>query len=148
MSDLVTSAPVSGAENCFKYADLQLRVMAAMIDGLFYLAMNLIEYLLVSTSIIVKDSSIFNAITMLAGIIYECGFLASSWMATPGMRAVGIKIVDYNGNRISLGRAFVRYLSQFLSMLILMIGFLMIGFDRRCQGLHDKIAKTLVIIEK
>jgi uncharacterized RDD family membrane protein YckC len=49
------------------------------------------------------------------------------------------------GQRISVFRANVRYWSKLLSALILDIGFIMIAFTKRKQGLHDIIAGTLVL---
>jgi uncharacterized RDD family membrane protein YckC len=80
--------------------------------------------------------------------LYESLLLSSSWMATLGMKAVGIKILDYSYERISFGRAVGRYFAQWLSGILLGIGFLMIAFTPRKQGLHDKIAKTLVIYSR
>jgi len=64
--------------------------------------------------------------------------------ATYGKMAVGIKVTDQAGRRIGLGRANVRFWSKILSALLLFLGFLMVAFTARKQGLHDKIAGTLV----
>ena len=53
--------------------------------------------------------------------------------------------MDENGERISFGRANGRYWSKILSAFILCIGFLMAGFTKKKQGLHDIIAGTLVV---
>ena len=58
--------------------------------------------------------------------------------------AVGIKVGDQNGEQISFGNALGRYFSKILSALILLIGFMMVGWDEKKQGLHDKIAGTFV----
>jgi uncharacterized RDD family membrane protein YckC len=51
-----------------------------------------------------------------------------------------------DGSPIGYGRAALREVfGKFLSTLLLGIGYLMVAFDDRKQGLHDKIADTCVI---
>lgn len=76
---------------------------------------------------------------------YFAGFEASSWQATPGKRLLGLEVTDLEGERISLVRATVRYFSKILSEVILAIGYLMIAFTERKQGLHDLLANSLVL---
>lgn len=70
---------------------------------------------------------------------------SSPWQATVGKLAIGIRVTDMEGRRISLGRALIRYPAMLLSTLIVFIGFIMVAFTRRKQGLHDLIAGTLVL---
>ncbi len=65
--------------------------------------------------------------------------------ATVGKMAVGLRVVDESGNRLSFLRATGRFFAKFISTIILCIGFLMIAFTDRKRGLHDMIASTLVI---
>jgi uncharacterized RDD family membrane protein YckC len=64
---------------------------------------------------------------------------------TPGKMIVGIKIVRCDSSSINIGRAFLRVLGYLVSAFILYIGFIMIAGDGKKQGLHDKIADTIVI---
>jgi uncharacterized RDD family membrane protein YckC len=84
-------------------------------------------------------------IGIIIGIGYFAGFESSSWQATPGKRALGLIVVDTNGGRISFGKAVGRYFAKILSGLILLIGYIMIAFTARKQGLHDMIVGTLVV---
>jgi len=77
--------------------------------------------------------------------IYFAVLHSSKWQASVGKKAVGLKVVDENGNRISFGRATGRYFGEFLSALLLGIGYMMVGWSKKKQGLHDKIAGTYVI---
>lgn len=70
---------------------------------------------------------------------------SSSWQATPGKKACGIKVTDLNGNRISFWRSLGRNLGMWLSGLILCIGYMMCGWTRRKQCLHDMLAQCLVV---
>jgi uncharacterized RDD family membrane protein YckC len=70
---------------------------------------------------------------------------SSVWQATVGKLALGIRVTDMHGQRISFPRALGRYPAKYLSTLIFCIGFLMVAWTRRKQGLHDLIASTLVL---
>ncbi len=69
---------------------------------------------------------------------------SSSMQGTLGKKALGMIVTDLDGQRIGFGRATGRYFAKILSTLIVFIGFLMVGFSARKQGLHDLIASTLV----
>jgi len=85
----------------------------------------------------------------LLSIFVSWGYFAlmesSSKQATFGKMALGIQVTDYANQRISLVRATVRFFSKYLSAILLLIGFIMIAFTARKQGLHDFIASTLVV---
>jgi uncharacterized RDD family membrane protein YckC len=70
---------------------------------------------------------------------------SSSKRATLGKMALGIIVTDLEGKRISFGRATGRFFSKILSGIIIYIGFIMVAFTDKKQGLHDMIAGTLVI---
>jgi uncharacterized RDD family membrane protein YckC len=88
---------------------------------------------------------VVNAVSLVFSVLYFAWFHAAYAMATPGKMAVGIKVVRLDGERISFLRGVGRYLATIPSTLILMIGFLMAGFTRRKQALHDMICDTLVV---
>lgn len=69
---------------------------------------------------------------------------SSSHQATVGKLALGLIVTDTEGRRIGFGRATGRHFAKILSGMILLIGFFMVGWTRRKQGLHDLIAGTLV----
>ncbi len=85
------------------------------------------------------------AFSTLANWIYEAAMESSKYQATLGKMALGLKVTDLEGRRISFLRATARHFAKILSGLILMIGFIMAGFTERKQGLHDMIAGTLVV---
>jgi uncharacterized RDD family membrane protein YckC len=78
-------------------------------------------------------------------IAYAWGLPSSKYQATVGKMAMGMKVTDLYGQRISFMNAAGRALSKCISAIILYFGFFMIGWDERKQGLHDKIAGTLVL---
>jgi uncharacterized RDD family membrane protein YckC len=81
-------------------------------------------------------------------ILYFAYFESSGSQGSPGKMAVGMKVVDMGGNRISFGKALVRQLLKIVSVLILGIGFFMCGFTEKRQGLHDMVVGTLVVMKK
>jgi uncharacterized RDD family membrane protein YckC len=64
--------------------------------------------------------------------------------ATVGKLAVGVVVTDLRGERLTFARATGRYFAKILSSLILCIGYIMVAFTERKQGLHDIVASTLV----
>ena len=77
--------------------------------------------------------------------IYYAGMESSSWQATLGKRALGIKVTDLQGRRLSFGHALGRWFAAALSYLTLYIGFLMAAVTERKRALHDFVAGTEVV---
>jgi len=123
------------APGIIEYAGFWKRFIAYIIDILIML----IPVLLAS-------------IIPLGGIIvlwlYFAVMESSESQSTLGKRAMGIIVTDLNGNRITFGKATIRHFSKYISILILFIGYIMIGFTEKKQGLHDMIAGTLVVAKR
>lgn len=88
---------------------------------------------------------------MLAMLVYLVGpwlyfalMESSSWQATLGKRAIGARVTDLNGQRISFAHATGRYFATALCYITLYIGFLMAAFTARKQALHDMATNTVV----
>jgi len=77
--------------------------------------------------------------------LYYALMESSGRQGTLGKMALGIKVMDMNGNTISFGRATGRYFAKIISSLTLTIGFMMAGFTQQKQALHDIIAGCLVV---
>jgi uncharacterized RDD family membrane protein YckC len=88
---------------------------------------------------------LYAVVSIAANVLYWGLFESSPLQATPGKLALGIKVTDMEGNRVSFGRAAGRYFGKILSSLILCIGYLMIAFTEKKQALHDIMAGTLVV---
>jgi uncharacterized RDD family membrane protein YckC len=67
---------------------------------------------------------------------------------TPGKMLLGLQVVSVNGGRISFGTAFLRSVGYLVSSIFFCLGYIWIGFDKKKQGWHDKIAGTVVIIKE
>ncbi len=78
-------------------------------------------------------------------ILYYTLMESSKYQATLGKIALGIKVVDTANQGLTFAKALLRTLSKLISGALLAIGYIMIIFDERKQGLHDKIADTFVV---
>lgn len=70
---------------------------------------------------------------------------SSAHQATLGKRALGIKVTDGQGRRLTRKHALGRWFAASLSYLTLYIGFLLAAFSLRKRALHDMVADTLVV---
>ena len=81
---------------------------------------------------------------LVANWLYFALLESSRWQGTVGKQAVKLVVTNEQGERIGFGRATGRYFAKFLSTMIFLIGFFMVGWTQRKQGLHDFVAGTLV----
>lgn len=66
--------------------------------------------------------------------------------ATPGKMLVGLKIVKIDGSAVDLGAALLReIIGKAASGLLFGLGYFWVAFDKKKQGWHDKLAKTVVV---
>lgn len=80
-----------------------------------------------------------------AVFLYDVLMVSSSLQGTVGKLALGIKVTDLAGERISFARSVGRFFAEWISALTLCIGYVMAAFTEQRQTLHDKIAGTLVV---
>ena len=149
-----------------QYAGFWRRVLASILDGLIVgAAWSVVYYSLVAAGVVhipeVDESDlepyyrwmisymlISNGVVFLLQTLYFSLMESSSKQATLGKMALGIIVTDDDGKRISLGRAVGRNLGKIVSQIILFIGFIMIAFTAKKQGLHDIMASCLVVVKK
>ena len=94
----------------------------------------------------IVGTAMLGAIAVLVvGWLYYALMESSAKGGTLGKMALGIKVTDLTGNRISFGRATGRYFGKIISGAILYIGFIMAGFTQQKQALHDIMAGCLVV---
>jgi uncharacterized RDD family membrane protein YckC len=87
---------------------------------------------------------LYLAVFLLAWL-YEALLTSSSMQATPGKMVFGLRVTTLEGEQIGFGRATGRFFGKIVSSIIIYIGFLMVAFTERKQGLHDMMASTLVV---
>jgi uncharacterized RDD family membrane protein YckC len=138
-----------------KYAGFGDRLVAVIIDSILLWVVNAIITFAFMGSMMANASDISSGnigsmVLMYIVILginfgYFAGMESSARMSTIGKGAMGLKVCDMNGERISFGRATGRYFSKIISGMILLIGYLMVIWSDKKQALHDQIAGTLVI---
>ncbi|MBU3979658.1 RDD family protein [Patescibacteria group bacterium] len=65
---------------------------------------------------------------------------------TIGKKAMKIKVVTFDGKTPTMFTFFLReIIGKTISAVILCVGYLMVIWDKKKQGLHDKIANTYVV---
>lgn len=131
------------------YAGFWIRFVAYLIDGIILAVVTVPLAFVFGESPLDPAASaaygISDFLNLVIGIAYFVGFEGSSKQATPGKMAFGLIVTDESGGRISYPRALGRYFAKILSTLILFIGFIMVAFTEKKQGLHDLLASTFVV---
>ena len=137
------------------YVGFWMRVVAAIIDTI---AIGIVVWLVIrvlglevntdpSTGMPNIDADYWQNLG--ANQLLSAGAIVAFWIwkgATPGKMVIGAVIVDAQTlDKPSTGQLIGRYLGYFLSTLPLGLGLLWVGFDKRKQGWHDKLAGTVVI---
>lgn len=81
-----------------------------------------------------------------AGVVIVICWLL--FRGTPGKLLMGCQVEDARGGgRLQPGQATLRYFGYLVSVFSAGIGFLWVAWDKRKQGFHDKIARTVVIVD-
>jgi uncharacterized RDD family membrane protein YckC len=79
------------------------------------------------------------------GGVYWAMCESSRHQATLGKIALGLVVTDVSGQRISLLRASLRYVSKQVNVVTLGVGYFMAGWTHQKQALHDKMTSCVVV---
>jgi uncharacterized RDD family membrane protein YckC len=142
-----------------RYAGFWLRALAAIIDGIITgVAGGIVGAIIGAiagaagggpgTNTWSGVEVLLNVSGILIAWLYGALMESSATQATLGKMALGLKVTDEAGARLSFGRATGRHFGKILSGIILGIGFIMAAFTEKKQGLHDMLAGTLVVKKK
>jgi uncharacterized RDD family membrane protein YckC len=143
------------------YGGFWIRFLAVLIDGVIMFVMNtILDYALRGSVIpavpvpepgnlgalwrMMPALGITTLVNMTLDALYE-GLFVGYLGATPGKMALGLKVVRPDGSPIGMGRSFGRHFAKILSYIILLIGYIMAGFDSEKRALHDLICDTRVV---
>ncbi len=74
-----------------------------------------------------------------------CTLCVGSTGRTIGHALFGLRVVRSDGSSVSYARAFVRWIGYLLCTATAFIGFAIALWDPKKQGLHDKLADTVVV---
>ena len=137
-----------------KHGGFWVRVLAYIVDAMI---LQFASSILVGVAVgvvlgigIPDDAVIGGGVVAVYGLmlllnwLYFAAMESSVWQGTLGKQALKLIVTNESGERIDFGRATGRYFAKILSSMIVLIGFFMVGWTQRKQGLHDLIAGTLV----
>ena len=114
------------------------RFAGSVIDGLILFVVNLI------LEAALKGAG--SALGILVSLAYFTLFVGAERGQTPGMSALGIRVISYDGaGTIGYGRALVRWLGGILSTIPIFLGFFWMLWDKEKQCWHDKLASDVVV---
>jgi uncharacterized RDD family membrane protein YckC len=89
---------------------------------------------------------LFFTVSLAVTWLYHALMESSKWQATVGKKALGLVVTDMAGQRVSFGRATGRHFAKIVTNMVpLLIGYIMAGFTKQKQALHDVIAGCLIL---
>jgi uncharacterized RDD family membrane protein YckC len=140
-----------GAATVFTYAGFWIRFVAKFVDGIIAGIIGMLWQFTLGLLLPQEDPTAFGPLFILStlggflfGIAYYVYFVGK-FGATPGKMALGLRIVRADGSSLTYGRATGRFFADYLSNLILFIGYIMAAFDDEKRTLHDRICDTRVV---
>jgi uncharacterized RDD family membrane protein YckC/Tfp pilus assembly protein PilE len=149
-----TTAPGIGPDGDVVYAGFLRRFAAWFLDGLVLVAPLMVVMFILGLGVAASGGG-GEGVNGLVGLAYLAWFAirgvyfaamhSSSWQASLGKRALGIKVTDDRGERLGFAQALGRWFAAALSYLTFYIGFLIAGLTDRKRALHDMVAGTLVV---
>jgi uncharacterized RDD family membrane protein YckC len=154
----VSAAPAVAAESVAsepsrRYVGLITRALAFAIDAGIVNAVAIVTAAVVSLtfSVVTVPNEVQVVVAAVGGMVYllwTMGYFATFWATTgqtPGSRVLRIRVIPASGERLPPRRALVRFVGLTLAAIPLFAGFLPILVDDRRRGLHDMLARTVVV---
>jgi uncharacterized RDD family membrane protein YckC len=145
----MTTDPIPDVRSAVRYVGFWARVFASLVDSVLLLILMTPLTVIAFGSPAALEQS--DPAHFLLSTVVPAMVVLIFWarrQATPGKILIHARIVDADtGAEPRVGQLVLRYLGYFVSTIVLGLGFLWIAFDPRKQGLHDKIAKTVVVRE-
>ena len=136
-----------------RYAGLVTRALAFGLDAALLNAVALAVGAVVTLTLSVLETPGWLETAAIAAgaalyLVWVVGYFVTFWTTTgqtPGDRAFRIRVEGRNGDRIGPGAGVVRFVGLTLAALPLVAGYLLILVDDRRRGLHDYLARTVVV---
>jgi uncharacterized RDD family membrane protein YckC len=136
-----------------RFAGFWIRCAAMLIDCLiiFLLTFPLLYYIygdlvFTSTKIIKGPADFIISIvvpTLLAIVLWI------KFKGTPGKTMLGLNIVDFKtGGALNVKQSILRQIGYLIMILPIGLGFILIAFDPKKRGWHDKMAESAVVYKK
>jgi uncharacterized RDD family membrane protein YckC len=131
------------------YAGFWKRAAAIMIDFVLLILVSFVVgvIFIVATG---SDEGLESASNIFGLLLYWLYFAlmeSSEAQATIGKRALGIIVTDKYGKRLTFYRASGRHFGKIVSSITLGVGFIMAGFTKKKQTLHDMMFDCFVVVK-
>lgn len=143
-----------GVEIHLRIAGPYVRSLAYLLDLLIRGGISVLAYLVLSVIGVMVGVTVARGLTMLMTFFlmffYYIVFESGKRGATPGKRAMGLRVVDTSGAPISFGQAFIRNMLRFADgMPLFSYGFGLLSslLTKRFQRLGDLLANTVVVYD-
>ncbi len=133
------------------FAGFWLRFLAVFFDGVIMGIVNfsIVFVLALGLGQAISGATIHPIISAVLGmLLYWTYFIyfTNKQQATIGKKLLGLRVVAEDGSRLPLGKIIFREtFGKILCLITLYIGYLMVAFTAKKQGLHDKVAGSVVI---
>ena len=132
------------------FSSFWIRVGAAVIDTIIIAGSLMLLSFVGLFSVLAPPLALFTSplyfvASFIGPWLYTALFESSAMQATPGKKAIGVKVTDLQGNRISFGRATGRHFAEWITGMTFFVGYVMVTFTQKRQSLHDMIAGTVVV---
>jgi uncharacterized RDD family membrane protein YckC len=135
-----------------QYATYSRRARALFIDSIWWTLLLLFVPIGPSTEDLLSDPATAYLSVLFWLSVAQCipivitGIMWALWGTSPGKRATGLRIVDADTGEAMTGKqAAMRTLGYLVCFATCGAGFLPMLFSPRKQGLHDRMANTVVI---
>ncbi|BDS05652.1 RDD family protein [Oceaniferula spumae] len=144
-----------GVEIQLRIAGPYVRVLAYLLDFLIRIGICIAAYLVIMLVGVVAGFNVAGGLSMLLmfflTFFYYIVFEAGKRGASPGKRAMGLRVVDTSGAPISWGQAFIRNMLRFADGMPLFsygFGLMTTLMTKRFQRLGDLLANTVVVYDR
>lgn len=143
-----------------RYAGFWIRFAAKFIDGMLLSVITGAPYWIVYIKYIQYMSSdnpdpaklqmysVWILLTYLLMMVLQLAyatFMVGKFGATLGKMAVGVKVVNPDGTKVSYLKAFARWWAELVTGFTFGIGYIIVAFDDQKRALHDHICSTRVV---
>lgn len=144
------AAPSVGSE---RYVGLVTRAIAFALDAAIINVVAILTAAAISLTLsIVKVPHDVRTVLAAAGgvayVLWTVGYFVTFWATTgqtPGSRMMRIRVHAASGDRLPPRRALLRFAGVVVATIPFFAGFLPILVDDRRRGLHDMLARTVVL---
>jgi uncharacterized RDD family membrane protein YckC len=144
---------ISTTRSTAHYAGFWMRFWAYLLDLLVIASINgIIVYPIFRfMDLPLEKNHVFTPLSIVTAATFYLYFILMTkiFKQTLGKMVFGLKVIHINDGPLTWSTVLFRELiGKFISKTILFIGFLVIAFSAKKQGIHDMVADTTVIYER